>query len=68
MSFFIFYFFVATLYRSWKYVALFAVAVMMFVLPQSRSVAVGFLVVSPLVLMLLGIKIQKGTLTKPYFY
>lgn len=72
MSFFIYYFFIATLYKSWKYVFLFLIAVIMFVLPQSRSVAVGFLigffVVTPFILMLLGIKIKKRKLTKPYFY
>lgn len=72
MTFFIFYFFIATLYKSWKFIFLFLIALIMFILPQSRSVAVGFLigffVITPIVLMKLGVIIKRGTLTKPYFF
>jgi hypothetical protein len=72
MTFFIYYFFIATLYKSWKYLLFFFIAVTMFVLPQSRAVAVGFLVgffvITPIVLTIIGINVKKGILKKPYFY
>jgi hypothetical protein len=44
MSFFVFYFFISTLYKSRWYAVMFILSVVMFILPQSRSVAAGMLV------------------------
>ncbi|MBE0472223.1 MAG: hypothetical protein IBX55_22285 [Methyloprofundus sp.] len=68
MSFFILYFFLKIIYTSWSFILHFAVALIMFILPQSRSVAgtflVGFFVVLPLVLLLLEFNVKRLVVSK----
>ncbi|MCG3727437.1 hypothetical protein [Vibrio cincinnatiensis] len=62
MTFFIYYFFVKFLYDRLVYLPFFLLSVVMFVLPQSRSVAAGFIVgfflIMPLFLTYSGFKLK----------
>lgn len=71
MSFFILYFFLKMIYSSQLFVLPLVVALIMFVLPQSRSVAgtflVGFFVVLPMVLFLLEFNLKRLVVSKKLF-
>lgn len=62
MSFFIYYFFIKFLYGRLIYFLFFLLSVVMFILPQSRSVAAGFIVgfflIMPLFLTYSGFKLK----------
>ncbi len=69
VSFYIFYFFIKSLYgRKWHFL-LFGLALILFILPQSRSVMIGFLmgftVFTPCYLVILNIKPEKLLIGKP---
>jgi len=72
MSFFIFYFFLKTIFLSPRYLVLSGVAIVMFVLPQSRSVVVGFLIgfflVLPLSLLFFNFDVMKLRVKKGVLY
>lgn len=72
MTFFIIYFLICTLYLSWKYLFLFLFSLIMFILPQSRSVAIGllfaFFIITPSILTLINFKNKKNIIYKNYFY
>ena len=63
MLFFVYYFFMKFLFHRSYYIVFFMFSVVMFVLPQSRSVAagslVGFFVIIPIVLTYTGFNIKK---------
>lgn len=70
MSFFVFFFFTKVVYRSrWFLFPLF-VAFLMLVLPQSRSVVagfiVGFFVLMPAILYLVGVNFSRLTISKAF--
>lgn len=71
ISFFVFYFFVNALYRSKWYILLTVLALIMFILPQSRSVAAGMLigifVVLPFILIYLNLNKQL-VFNKPFIW
>ncbi|ODP96831.1 hypothetical protein BGL48_15715 [Salinivibrio sp. SS3] len=60
ITFFVYYFFSKVIFVSFRYIPLFLASIVMLILPQSRSVAVGFLigffVIMPIVLFYLGFK------------
>lgn len=71
MSFFILYFFLKMFYTSLVYILPLLIALIMFILPQSRSVAatflVGFFVVFPLVFLFLDFDFIRFKLSKRLF-
>ncbi|KZN15065.1 hypothetical protein [Marinomonas sp. TW1] len=72
MSFFAYYFFFKLMYERLYYIILFVVAVFMLILPQSRSVAIGFLVgfffIVPIVLTYLGFTLKTARLNKKLLF
>lgn len=72
MTFFIYYFLVKTIYDKIYYLPLFIAAVIMFLLPQSRSVAVGlmlgFIGIMPLLMARININYKKIKINKRFAY
>jgi len=68
MTFFVYYFFMKTLFYKKKYIFLFMLSIIMLILPQSRSVIVGFLVgfflIMPFILNCTEFNIKKFTIKK----
>jgi hypothetical protein len=68
MSFFVYYYFTKFLLYKYYYFFLFIISTIMLVLPQSRSILVGFLVgffiIVPLFLTIKGVNLKKLTLSK----
>tara|TARA_R110002012_G_scaffold78049_2_gene199003 strand:+ start:124552 stop:125802 length:1251 start_codon:yes stop_codon:yes gene_type:complete len=60
MSFYIYYFFLKFLYKSWKFIFLLLLALLMFVSTQSRSIAVGMLfglvIITPAMMVLVNFR------------
>ncbi|NWO07110.1 MAG: hypothetical protein HLX50_15875 [Alteromonadaceae bacterium] len=71
VSFFVLFFFSKIIFSGFRYVPLFVLSIIMFVLPQSRSVAVGlllgFFVIIPGLLVILSAP-SGSKLYKRYFY
>ncbi len=71
MSFFVLYYFVKFIYSSIYYFFLFLVSIVMMILPQSRSVAVGFLIaafiVMPLVIAYLSFNLKRFSISNKAF-
>ena len=68
MSFFILYFFLKMIFTAKFYLIYFLIAVVMFILPQSRSVAVGFMVgffvILPIIFLMIGFNFKNFVITK----
>ena len=74
MTFFVYYFFMKAFFHNMKYIPFFFMSIVMLVLPQSRSVMVGFLVgfflIMPFLLSFTEFKVKRMIIKKRllYFY